>query len=121
MTNEAKVIGMSMMFLIGLNLLVVPMVGGEGGLDLQDLSPPDIDISLEEQDTSDGALANIAGAIVGFFNAMINFFAIIIWLISTVSSLIITGTFSVHPILTLINSVVTLVVVVAIVKIIPTT
>lgn len=127
MTNEAKIIGMSLIFTIGLNLLVVPMVSEGGGLDLQDLSPPDDSILSDnfqvETDSSSSwfvpdSLVQGVSAIIQLLNGIIS---TITWFFGILGGLIFGGVASGNPLLIILNLLVTTVGLVAVIKMLPST
>lgn len=127
MTNEVKIIGMLFIFTIGLNLLVVPMVSDDGGLELKDLSPPESSILSEdfevETDSSDSwfvpeSLVQGVSAIIQLLNGVIS---TITWFFGILGGLIFGGVFSGNPILIILNPVVTVVGLVAFIKMLPST
>lgn len=120
MASEQKLFFMSLVFIIGINLLVAPLVEGDSGeLNLPDLTPPDnavISPDFQTPGFSGGwtdALSTIGQWIVGVFVS-------VAWFILTISSIVFGGFVS-HPILTVLNFLVGMVAVVSFIKILPWT
>lgn len=120
MAGEEKIFFMSLVFIIGINLLVAPLVEGDSGeLNLPDLTPPeDAIISPDFQTPGFGggwtdAISTIGQWIIGVFYS-------IGWFVLTMSSIVFGG-FVAHPILAVLNFLVGVVAVVSFIKLLPTT
>lgn len=117
--SEEKVFFMSLVFVIGLNLLVAPFVDGEeSGLSIPELSPPaDAMISPDYQNPSGGGITGALDKIAGFLTGVINS---ITWLIGTMFGLLF-GFFIDNLLLSTLNIIIGITATVSFVKILPTT
>lgn len=120
MASEQKLFFMSLVFIIGINLLVAPVVdGAEGDLSLPDLSPPDNAVISPDFQTP-GFSGGWTDAISTIGQWFIGIFVSIAWFIGTLTSIVFGGLVS-HPILTILNFLVGMVALVSFIKILPYT
>lgn len=125
MTNEAKILGISLMMMIGLNVLVAPLVQEDGGAGLPSLQPPDDSILSPDfsiEDTEGGTLVpdSIAQAASTFIQYVNGIVTTITWFFTAIGGLLFGGIFA-HPLLTVINFILVITSVVAIIKMLPST
>ena len=127
MTNEAKMLGISIMVLLGMNLLVVPVVEDGGNADLVDLTPPDSSIlspNFNVEAPTEGGSFLIPDSIESALSVIVQYISGIVstitWFFGTIGSILFGG-FTAHPLLALLNFIVIVVGTVSIIKIMPTT
>lgn len=111
---------MSLVFIMGINLLVAPLIQGNSGeLNLPDLSPPDNAIISPNFQTP-GFAGGWTDAISTVGQYIVGIFVLITWFVLTMSSIVFGG-FVAHPILAVLNFLVGMVAVVSFIKLLPTT
>lgn len=113
MTNEAKIITISLISMLLIGLFVVPMTeGGDGGAVFKQMQPPEDSIISSEFQAGTG-IGGIVDQVAGIVKS-------ITWFFGTIGALILSG-FSGGPILQLVNFVFTVMLFVAIIKMLPWT
>lgn len=112
MTNEAKVLGISMLSILLLGLFVAPLTDEESNISISDLEPPDNTVLSGNFDPGDG-IGSIAGWIGGLVNT-------IVWFFGTIGGIIFNG-FTSGPLLAVVNFIITVVGLVAFIKLLPST
>jgi len=126
--SDQKILFVSIVYMLGLNLLVAPMVGeGDSSYTLPDLEPPsytifNADFNPSEQVGLDGGglLSGLASILVDVIGYIIGLIAGVIWFVIILIGVITSGTFS-HPLITISNFLTTMVVFYTVIKIFPTT
>jgi hypothetical protein len=120
MASEQKLFFMSLVFIIGINLLVAPLVQGDSSeLNLPDLTPPDNAIGSPEFQTP-GFSGGWTDAITSIGQVILGIFVLVGWFILTLSSIVLGG-FVAHPLLSLLNFLVGVVAIVSFIKLLPWT
>jgi hypothetical protein len=112
MTNEAKVLGISMISILMLSVFVAPLAGDESTVGINELQPPDHTVLSDDFDPGDG-IFSIAGWVAGIVST-------IVWFFSTVGAVIFNG-YTSGPLLATVNFVFTVVGLVAFIKLMPYT
>lgn len=119
--SDQKILFISLVVLISINVFVAPLISDEeGDTQLPDLTPPDSSILSEDFDPSvetEGggiteAIANLIAQPIGY---LVGFLVTAVWFILSIGSIIFSGSVS-HPVILLMNFLITIVVIQTIFK-----
>lgn len=132
MAGEERILFISMVTILSLNLVVAPLVDEGQSFTIPDLEPPEqavisddfdvptIDVEDDTFESITGALGEIVNLFITAISWLVGILISIVWLIWALVSIIFSGSYA-HPLLTVLNILIGITALVSIVKILSIT